>query len=347
MILNNLVKLEIHQFYHFNDNAHSDNFIIDFKDEVAYWNPQYFKDYQFDQDRLSGWYEGSPIEYKGHDLFFMLHNRITKEIFVLEDENIKEFINFIEESELLNQLLEWEFDIGNNQNIPKDIFESFCTLKENNRDKLHRIHLVNDCFITINTEEFEIHFLVNFSFPELWADFSNSLEKLIGFDVLNINNSKYWINNINYKLCSDGFFDKNGKKLILEKFNFNFHTWGFNYYPNFSIDFNENLLIFKRFREIISSEKLTQNILDDFKKLIIKHGIYLWGCEESYENVLNSKSMWLDGYHWNIELIFNNGAIFYVGLDNEHPDSYFRFAKDVKQLFGRDLFRIKDCHYPE
>lgn len=89
------------------------------------------------------------------------------------------------------------------------------------------------------------------------------------------------------------------------------------------------------------------NILDDFKKLIIKHGIYLWGCEESYENVLNSKSMWLDGYYWNIELIFNNGAIFYVGLDNEHPDSYFGFAKDVKQLFGRDLFRIKDCHYPE
>lgn len=57
--------------------------------------------------------------------------------------------------------------------------------------------------------------------------------------------------------------------------------------------------------------------------------------------------MWLDGYHWNIELIFNNGAIFYVGLHNDHPDSYFKFAKDVKQLFGRDLFRINDCHYQE
>ena len=133
----------------------------------------------------------------------------------------------------------------------------------------------------------------------------------------------------------------------MDKFNFNFHSWGFNDDPNFIIDFNENSLTFKLFSDIISSEKLTQNILDDFKKLIIKHGIYLWGCEDSYKNVLNRTSTWCDGYHWNIELIFNNGSIFHVGLNNEHPDSYFNFAKDVKKLFGKDLLRIKDCHYQE
>ena len=198
--------MEISQYYAFNDNYHHDGFIIDFKNKTAYWDPQYFKDYEFDQNRLNGWYEGSPIDYNGHELFFMLHNRVTKEIFVLEDEGIKEFINFIEESDLLKQLLEWEFEIEKNQNIPIDIIESFSKLEESNRDKLHRIRLVNECFITIITEEFKILFLVNFSFPELWEDFSISLEKLIGFDVLNINNSKYWINNINYRSCSEGFF---------------------------------------------------------------------------------------------------------------------------------------------
>lgn len=345
MILNNLNIIKICQCYHFNNCTHFDEFIINFKEKKAYWDPQYFKDLELKNEIFEENKGISYIEQKGHDLFLTLHNRVSNDNFILDYENIGEFMVFLEESDLLNQLLDGIFYLHGDSNIPNDILEAVHLLKSNNRDKLDMISLINECILTFCTDDFEIEFLVNFSFPDSWFDFAGALEKLVGFDILNINNSKYWVNNINYILSPNGVIDKiNGKKLELNKFKFNFSSWGFNnHMPSVIIDLKNELLILKDYGEILSSEKLTQEHLNDFKDLLVKHDVYLWGYEELYRNVLKTGSIY-DGFNWNIELVFNNDAIFYVGLRNGFPDSYLAFAKDVKELFDNDLIGFQNCY---
>lgn len=284
----------------------------------------------------------SMVEYEGNDLA-MLHNRISKEKIHLHNQDIENFRRFFDESKLFDQLLEYEFEILDEFNVPDDIRESFSLLKSKNRDKLHRINVAYDCYITFYYETFKITFVCNLHFPESWKDFAFALENLIGFDLLNMNISKNWINNINYDLLKTGIFDKeNGEKLILERFIFHYHSHLFdNPVPNFSISFDECLL---KVDEDIG--ELNQNILKSFKNLLVKHDVYLWTSEESYTEVLNRpKRNLCDGYGWSIRLIFNNKSVFYVSLHSEHPDSYFKFATDVKNLFGKDLLGGDEMTY--
>lgn len=275
-------------------------------------------------------------EYEGNDLLSILYSRISKEKITLHDHDIENFRRFFDESKIFDQLLEYEFEILDKSNVPDDIMESFYLLKSKNRDELHRIKVAYDCLLTVYYETFKITFVCNLHFPESWKDFAFALENLIGFDLLNMNISKYWINNINYDLLKTGVFDKrNGEKLILEKFVFHYHSHLFiNPVPNCSICFDEKLL--KVDDEV--NRWLSQNVLNSFLNLLVKHDVYLWNSEESYTEVLNRPRRSIcDGYNWSIRLIFNNKSVFYVSLHMEHPDSYFEFAKDVKKLFGKDL----------
>ena len=335
MSLNNFFKIRICQSYKFNNHSHLDYFIIDFKEKNAYWHPENFRHFEDIESSFKECYGCNIAEYEGNDLLSSIYNHISKEKIPLNTQDIKNFRRFIDESDFFNQLLEYELEVSDESKVPDEIMESFSILKSKNRDKLHRISLAYACYITFYYETFKITFICNFHFPETWADFAFALENLIGFDLLNINISKNWINNINYNLRKTGVFDKeNDEKLILEKFIFHYHSHLLiNEVPNFYICFDEKLLVVDE-----NIEELNQNILNNFENLLVKHDVYLWSSEESYTEVLNYHTGTIcDGYRWSIKLIFNNGSVFYVGLHCEHPDSYFEFAKDVKSLFGKDL----------
>lgn len=166
------------------------------------------------------------------------------------------------------------------------------------------------------------------------------------FDVLDICNSKKWINNFNYDIKKEGVFD-NSDKLTLKQFKFVFNVPHFIddcSYSFFIINF-VNVKVLSRGK--IFGKNITQDDLNCFLELLVKYEVYQWENEKYWENIYDSLGSFCDGYQWSIQLTFDNDSIFYIGSHSRHPDVYYSFAKEVNGLFGKDVLRLDDCFVPD
>lgn len=286
--------------------SESSNFVIDFQNKEAYYDPNF---------KLK-------IKDKIH----------------LSNESLTNFLNAIDEIKFIEDL----------QNI-EDYTLNYLKSYEN----LHTLKLSLHTNITFSNQFAFIcyfkdcikHYFVQWRYPNSWFDFSKILTDLVDFDVLDTKNSEKWINNFNYDIKKDGIF-YNNEKLILKQFKFNYHGSITNLddcSSFFIIDFIKNQIHSKG---KILEKNITQDDLKCFLELIIKYEIYLWENEKYWKNVYDSTGSWCDGYHWSIQLTFNNDSIFYIGGHCTHPDLYFSFAKEFKNIFSEDLLRLNECIIP-
>ena len=306
-----LLKLEI---FHSSAFEESSCFVIDFQDKEAYYDSRF---------KLK-------IKDKIH----------------LSDESINNFLNSIDEMDFIGQLQDIECRTLN-------YFEPKDHLK-NDEYYLHtlKMNLHNDvtfsnqyCFIC-HFKDFIKEYFVQWNYPRSWFDFSNILTNLVDFDVLDIGNSKKWINNFNYDIKKEGVFD-NSDKLTLKQFKFVFNVPHFVYdgsYSFFVIDFGNGKVLSKG---KIFGKNITQDDLNCFLELLVKYEIYQWENEKYWENIYDSPGSFCDGYHWFIQLTFDNDSIFYIGGHCRHPDVYYSFAEEVNGLFGKDVLRLEDCFVPD
>lgn len=283
------------------------------------------------------------IDFQNKDAYYDSRFKLKiKDRIHLSEESITNFLNSIDEIDFISQL----------QNIechtlkyfePKDYDYYLHTLKMN----LHYDVVFSNQYVFIcHFKDFIKEYFVQWSYPTSWFEFSNILIDLVGFDVLDINNSKKWVNNFDYEIKKEGIFD-NTTKLILKQFKFVYTV------PHFIDDFSDSFFIIDFVKGRLHSKgkildkDITQGDLKYFLKLLSKYEIYQWENEKYWENVYDSPGGWCDGYHWSILLTFNNDSIFYIGGHCTHPDLYFSFANEVEKLFGKDLLRLEDCHIPD
>lgn len=307
LLSTDLLKLEI-----FHTGRESDsNFVIDFKNNEAYYDSRF-------------------------DLKF-------KDKIQLSDKEIINFINSLDEFNFIEELQNIECHVLKYLEPTIDSELYFHELKINlHEDVIFSNRWVFTCYL----EDFIKEYYVQWCFPSFWHDFADVLMDLVGYDVLNIKDSKKWINNLNYEFRKDGIFD-DGNKLKLKSFKFVYNVpiiIDESRNSFFIIDFiNCNILG----KNSISCNNVPQEVLDDFLDLISKYEIYKWAELKQWSNVYNQIGSFCDGYHWSIELIFDNDSIFYIRGHCRHPDLYFPFAKEVKSLFSKDILRLDDCVIPD
>lgn len=303
----NLLKLEI---FHTSRESNS-NFVIDFRNNEAYYNPTF-------------------------DLMF-------KDKIHLSDKEVTNFLNSIDEFNFIEEL----------QNIECHVLKYFePTLDSEYYFHTLKIILHNDVIFSNQWtficyfEDFTKEYNVQWCFPSFWYEFAEVLMDLVGYDILNINDSKKWLNNLNYEFRDDGIFD-NGNKLKLKSFKFVYnapHIIDDSSSSFFIIDFIKCSILGKN---SILCNDVSRDVLDEFLDLITKYEIYKWAELKQWSNVYNELGGFCDGYRWSIELIFDNDSIFYIKGHCRHPDLYFPFAKEVKSLFSKDILRLEDCAIPD
>ena len=168
----------------------------------------------------------------------------------------------------------------------------------------------------------------------------------MGFDFFD---SKGIITDYDFDIKKEGIYLK-GEKLKLTKVFYHYFIAVALINKEFIIDFNK--------KRIIGSNSLRwddkyliniENNIDWLFNLFEKYGVYEW-CHIDYYKRLNSKEGWsltFDGYHYYIELIFNDKYVLVLGGHCEHPDTYLNFGREIMDLFGVDLFNISDISNEE
>lgn len=301
-----LLKLEIYHETAFENSC----FVIDFQNKEAHYNPS----------------SKSKIEDK----------------ILLSEESINNFLHSADEMDFIGQLQDNECHTLKYFEQQEDEYY-FHTLR---MILHHHILFSNQYGFVFYFKDFNKEYFVQWNYPDSWFDFSNILTDLVDFDVLDANNSKKWINNLDYDIRKDGIYG-NSKKLLLKRFEFEYcvpHIIVDHRDSSFMIDFDKRRLSSE---DRVFDEDFSQDTLNSFLELLVKYEIFLWENEKYWKNVYDSPTIWCDGYHWSIRLTFDNESVFYIGSHCIHPDSYFSFAEDVKNLFGEDLLRLKDCCIPD
>lgn len=322
MLSQEIVKMEITSHYHFNNDFFHATFVIDFENEKAYWDPKYFEHLKFMQD----FYEKEGLgKYKAerHKLFELLTDRVTHDEYTLHD--IGGFFHEIDE---------------------KDVFGQFEHL-EPCGSLLGHVDFLNVFYISLYSFDSKEYYVVKWGFPEFWFDFGQLLENLVGFDVLNISNSKYFISNLNYDVLNDWIVDRNtGEGLILDKIGFNYYTHRIGDWTRWSIDFsNRTLVLQHKFNEKLT-ESLSGDVINHVINLLKYHHVFSWSLKESWSDLPGGCWSIHDGYSWCLEFEFNNGSVYNIGGDNVILNGYLKFANDIKELFNFDLLRCGDCKNP-
>lgn len=317
MLSQEIVKMEITSHYHFNDDFFHATFVIDFDSQKAYWDSKYFKDIEFWKD----FYQREGLgEYKRneHWLFRRLDDRVTHKEYALN--NADKFLSEIEK---------------------RDIFNRFEPC-EPTGSLLGHIEFLNVFYIYIYSKDLEEYHVVKWKFPGFWREFGELLENLVGFDVLNISDSKYFISNLNYDVSNDWIVDNACEELVLNKIRFNYFTHMIGDWTNWEIDFsNKTLTLRHEFNDEIT-ESVSDDILNQLKGLLKKHHVFSWNLKESWSNLPGGCWVIKDGHSWRLEFEFDNGAVFNIGGGGVNTDEYLDFAKEVKYLFDFDLMRYED-----
>ena len=321
MLTEEIVKMEISQHYHFNNHFHHDTFIIDFDDGNAYWDLKYFfetMEWKWDREKY-GLQESDP---KNHELYKVLDSRVTHDSYNLNE--AEKFLEELEKIDIFDQI---------------DSSESSCLL-------LNHVKFLNEIQITLYSDNSEEKYVVNWNFPKSWLDFAKLLENLVGFDVLNVQNSKYFVSKFDYDFQDDWIVDnKQFNELTLDKirFNYNNRVVG-SCISDWIIDLSEKTLMINTYLHNDAHWDLSDELLNNLDNLLRKYHVFSWSSKESWSNLPEDSWVMCGGYNWCLEFEFTNGAIYNVGGYNVHPGEYFDFANEIIGLFGIDLLRSVDCN---
>lgn len=239
-----LTKIIICPSYNFNEKKFHQKFIIDLENKKAYWKND------------NKWLPLSKIIHEGQESGDKLYSDLTKTLtlneYPLNKNNLYDFkeklfkIGFIEQLESMEKNLIKDFNFKDNEEICEDM-----------KNNLLNVDLVKKYHITLQTSTEEKEYIINFDIPEMFLEFMSLITDLVGYDVLNIKNSKYFINPMDYDLKKDGIYEKESdEKLELKKCVFKFNpeqTFGSNAFVLNFITFEEKLL------ELIENEKIIFN----------------------------------------------------------------------------------------
>lgn len=318
-----ILKMKISHRYSFDIFfSHLDSFIVDFENKKAYYDSDLL-----DMDKHN---EFKKFTIKKYPIIKHLMDNLTENIFLLKDENIKNF--FVDFNKL----------------------KIYDELERVNGDYLRGISFSDNVTVIFYFKDSIKKFEIIFEFPRIWKDFALILKNLVGFDVLNMSFSKYFVNNINYKVTSERIYGlETENKLTLEKFKFTFAVTVCLELFYFTLDFNEKLLKIERpypgsgFEdEFMLTKKVPDDVLHKFIELLEKHKIYLWSTKDFWKYALSHDDCLFynfDGFEWGISLTFTNNVILYIDVYDIFPDNYLEFAEDVKKLFGQDFLKSEEC----
>ena len=193
----------------------------------------------------------------------------------------------------------------------------------------------NSLEITYPTGEVSYDFKYN---PQTWIQLGKSLNKLVGFDILNINNSKQAITSLHYDFKRDGVYDKmTNKKLKLKSLSYRHGPvlrWGFSKY-NFKIDFDRKTLM------CLGQKNLTGTEIKLIFDLIEKYHIYQLDDEKYWQKLIYHEWPGLDGYNWRLNLVFEDDKHWSVGCSNDYPDIFTHLAFEIIDLTGKDILNVR------
>lgn len=193
----------------------------------------------------------------------------------------------------------------------------------------------NSLEITYPTGEVSYDFKYN---PQTWIQLGKSLNKLVGFDILNINNSKQAITSLHYDFKRDGVYDKmTNKKLKLKSLSYRHGPvlrWGFSKY-NFKIDFDRKTLM------CLDQKNLTGTEIKLIFDLIEKYHIYQLDDEKYWQKLIYHEWPGLDGYNWRLNLVFEDDKHWSVGCSNDYPDIFTHLAFEIIDLTGKDMLNVR------
>lgn|GEM_PF-782225 len=175
--------------------------------------------------------------------------------------------------------------------------------------------------------------------PQTWIQLGKSLNKLVGFDILNIANSKHAITNLHYDFKDDGVYDKKtNKKLRLKSLSYRHGAvldWGFSKY-RVSVDFDK-----KTFRCFVNEKELSDEELNVILDLIEKYHIYQLDDEKYWQKLIYHEWMGFDGYNWSLDLTFEGDKHWSIGCSNDYPDIFTHLAFEIIDLTGKDMLNVK------
>ena len=193
----------------------------------------------------------------------------------------------------------------------------------------------NSLEITYPTGEVSYDFKYN---PQTWIQLGKSLNKLVGFDILNINNSKQAITSLHYDFKRDGVYDKmTNKKLKLKSLSYRHGPvlrWGFSKY-NFKIDFDRKTLM------CLGQKNLTGTEIKLIFDLIEKYHIYQLDDEKYWQKLIYHEWSGLDGYNWRLNLVFEDDKHWSVGCSNDYPYIFTHLAFEIIDLTGKDMLNVR------
>lgn len=193
----------------------------------------------------------------------------------------------------------------------------------------------NSLEITYPTGKVSYDFKYN---PQTWIQLGKSLNKLVGFDILNINNSKQAITSLHYDFKRDGVYDKmTNKKLKLKSLSYSHGPvlrWGFSKY-NFKIDFDRKTLM------CLGQKNLTGTEIKLIFDLIEKYHIYQLDDEKYWQKLIYHEWLGLDGYNWRLNLVFEDDKHWSVGCSNDYPDIFTHLAFEIIDLTGKDMLNVR------
>lgn len=165
---------------------------------------------------------------------------------------------------------------------------------------------------------------------------------MLGFDVLNIENLKFFVTELNFNIKNDGVY-LNDKKLKLTKFNYYYKTMTLIVPACFSIDFNKETICNLAKANKNCSNKLDNEIFLKITNLIEKYAIYRWYRHEFLFNSVDCNCLeFFDGVNWIFELVFEDKYILHIGGWN-YPNNYLNFGKELNQLMDVDLLNVSNA----
>ena len=179
-------------------------------------------------------------------------------------------------------------------------------------------------------------FLIDF--PEKWFKLGELLNDLVGFDILNIEASKYLITNLYYDFKRDGVYDKfTNKKLKLKSLTYR-HGPVLNIMnlPRITINFEE-----KKINGCFQKEGLSGETMGMIFNLLERYHIYELDYNEFWQKDIHHPWVGLDGYQWELSLVFEDGKHWMIGDHNKYPDIFVHLAKEVIELTGTDILNLK------
>lgn len=176
------------------------------------------------------------------------------------------------------------------------------------------------------------------NYSKNWLKLGELLKELVGFDILNIEASKYLITDLYYDIKPDGFYDKITKQKLKLKYLIFSHSPVLNIVniPMTIIDFENRLIRGSIFKNDFSDESLNQIL-----ELLEKYHIYELEDKKYWQKDTNHRRWVLDGYRWSLSLVFEDNIHWRIGTANEYPDIFVHMAEELIQLTGEDILNLK------